>query len=260
MTEGDSRRDADERFEACLRLAVQMHALAGLYQGVVHDLKSPLNALVVNLELLRASLDPDDPKADKQQRYSRVLQEELLRLNRSIESLLPAAVPASAEPTRFDLGELVDEVVAFIEPQARQQRVTVSRLGGSAADARNDDPGPQKRPQPGRLPVTGHRDRLKQALLAVTVNALEAMPDGGDLGVETALDGRRARVRVSDTGPGLPNEPEDRLGELYFSTKEGHLGLGLYVTHQVVKSAEGSIDMISDAGAGTRVDLLIPLS
>jgi signal transduction histidine kinase len=257
MSEVESRRDPDERFEASLRLAVQMHALSGLYQGVVHDLKSPLNALVVNLELLRASLSQDHPKSDKQLRYARVLQEELMRLNRSIESLLPAAAPAASEPSRFDLGELVDEVVAFVAPQARQQRVTISRPGSAAAEPESED-----RESPGgpRLAVTCHRDRVKQALLAVAVNALEAMPDGGALGVETAADGRRARVRITDTGPGLPEKTKDRLDELYFSTKEGHLGLGLYVTHQVVKSAEGSIEMISDAGAGTRVDLFIPLS
>jgi len=248
MTEGEPRREADRRLETCLRRAVQMHALSGLYQGVVHDLKSPLNALVVNLELLRASLDPAAPKADKQQRYARVLQEELLRLNRSIETLLPATAPAAAEPSRFDLGELVDEVVAFIAPQARQQRVAITRPGGAEDDERP------------RLPVSAHRDRLKLALLAVTINALEAMPDGGELTVETVVEDTRSRVSIRDNGPGLPETSKDRLGELYFSTKEGHLGLGLYVAHQVVKSSEGSIEMISGAGEGARVDLLIPLS
>ncbi len=255
MTEETVRSSADDPHEAGLRLAVQMHAASRLYRAVVHDLKSPLNALVVNLELLRASLDPADPKADKQERYLRVLQEELLRLNRSIEHLLPATEPPTSEPGRFDLGELVDEVLAFVAPQARQQRVRVL-LPATAADADRTAGGRSEREL---LPVRGYRDRFKQALVAVAVNALEAMPDGGELEVTATREDGRVRVRVRDTGPGFPDESRERQGELYFSTKEGHLGLGLYVAHQVIKSAAGSIEINSSAGGGVRVDLLIPI-
>jgi len=244
MTGGDAQEQNGERLDACLLLAVQMNALSGLYQGVVHDLKSPLNALVVNLELLRSSLNPEGPQAEKQQRYARIVHEEALRLNRSIESLLPAAAPPAAAPSRFDLRELAGEVAAFIAPQARQQKVTLQD------EVTGDGP---------PLPVTAHRDRIKQALLAVAVNALEAMPDGGTMGVSADAETGRARVTITDTGAGVAKESGDRLYDLYYSTKEGHLGLGLYVAHRVIKSVQGSIQQIARPG-GTRFDIVIPLS
>ncbi len=250
MSDSEESATTDERREACLRRAAQMHALSGLYQGVVHDLKSPLNTLAVNLELLRATLDPDSPRADKQQRYARVLHEELMRLNRSIESLLPAAAPARAEPERFCLRKLATEVAAFVGPQARQQKVTVE-----APEPGEDDDA---------LPVTAHRDRLEQALLAVVVNSLEAMPDGGDLSIQTTAhegsDGPRGRIVVSDTGPGVAERDRDRIYDLYFSTKDHHQGIGLYVARQVVKSTNGSIDMLSGSDAGARFEIDLPLS
>lgn len=252
MSDSEEAAAADERLEACLRLAAQMHALSGLYQGVVHDLKSPLNTLAVNLELLRATLEPDAPQAEKQQRYARVLHEELMRLNRSIESLLPAAAPARPEPERFDLRKLVAEVAAFVAPQARQQKVTIEAPHAEEEDDDDD------------LPVVAHRDRLKQALLAVVVNSLEAMPDGGGLSIEArahqTADGPRGRIVVSDTGPGVPERDRDRIYELYFSTKEHHDGIGLYVARQVVKSTNGSIDLLSASDGGARCEIDLPLS
>ncbi|MGD2114077.1 MAG: HAMP domain-containing sensor histidine kinase [Acidobacteriota bacterium] len=249
MSDTEQIRAGDERFEACLRLASQMHALSGLYQGVVHDLKSPLNTLAVHLELLRSTFDPGGPEAEKQERYARVLHEELMRLNRSIESLLPATAQVRGEPRRFCLRELTGEVAAFIGPQARRQKVTVTtRLG--------DEGGPP-------LMVDAHRDRLKQALLAVAVNGLEAMPEGGELAIELRLRNGagqpRGRVVVTDTGPGVPDGDRDRIYDLYFSTKPGHWGIGLYVAHQVVKSTNGTIELSSTPERGSRFELSFPL-
>lgn len=250
MSDSEETVPADERLEACLRRAAQMHALSGLYEGVVHDLKSPLNTLAVNLELLRATLDPDAPRAEKQQRYARVLHEELMRLNRSIESLLPAAAPARTEPERFELRKLVAEVAKLIAPQARRQKVTVE------APHADEDGAP--------LPVIAHRDRLKQALLALVVNSLEAMPDGGGLSIQTGSsagsDGPRGRVVVSDTGPGVAERDRDRIYDLYFSTKEHHDGIGLYVARQVVKSTNGSIAMLPGPDGGARFEIDLPLA
>jgi len=239
----ESRTDPD--IDPCLLLAAQMRSLSHLYHGVVHDLKSPLNALVVNLELLRSSLTPDTPQAERQQRYASVLREELQRLNRSVESLLAAAAPPGAEHGRFDLGDVLDELVALVEPQARHQGVRVE----IAQDRQGRSP----------LPVEGYRDRIKHALLAVAVNALEAMPEGGTLSLAAASQGGRARVAITDTGPGVAPEARDRLFERGVSTKEGHAGIGLFVAQQVVNSSRGSIQLSSIPDTGSRFEVLLPL-
>lgn len=235
----------DAGVDPCLVLAAQMRGLSYLYHGVVHDLKSPLNALVVNLELLRSSLDPSHPEIERQRRYAKVLQEELQRLNRSIESLLVAAAPPSTERGRFDLAQVVDELATLVAPQARNQGVRLE-TGGE----------PQKRP----LPVEGHRDQLKHALLALAVNALEAMPGGGTLTLSVAAADGRVSVGIADTGPGIEPTIRDHLFERGVTTKAGHEGIGLFVARQVVKSIDGSISLSSIPGKGSRFEVFLPLA
>lgn len=246
MSDPTANTGSDPDIDPCLLLAAQMRALSHLYHGVVHDLKSPLNALVVNLELLRTSLTPDHPQAEKQRRYARVLQEELQRLNRSIESLLAAAAPPSAERGRFDLGDVLDELVALITPQAKHQGVSLEE--GSTRNA------------PSPLPVEGYRDRVKHALLALAVNALEAMPEGGTLALTAASEGGRVRVSIADTGPGVPAEARERLFERGVSTKEGHEGIGLFVAEKVIASFGGCISHTSSPNTGSRFEVLLPLA
>lgn len=235
-------RNEDAAREESLRLAAQMGVLSRLYPGVVHDLKSPLNTLVVNLELLKASIS-DAPDVARQERYVGVLREELQRLNRSIESLLPAAAPPSDETGRFDLRELVEEVGGLVLAPARHQSVKLEVAPGDAP-----------------LPLDGRRGRLKQALLDVVLNALDAMPGGGSLELRAERHPHQAVVSVSDSGPGIPEEAADRVYDLYYTTKDRHSGLGLYVARAMVESANGSISHRRSAAGGTRFEFKLPLA
>ncbi len=232
----------DDRLASSLRLASQMSAMSGLYPGVVHDLRSPLNALVVNLELLKTSLS-ESPDVERQKRYVRILDEELMRLNGAIDRLLPAAAPPRDERGRFDLGEVVREVEALLAPRARQQRVALE------IDVPEEP-----------LLLEGWRDRVKQALLSITVNGLEAMPEGGTLAISAARTGSGAALSVTDTGPGLPEDLGERAFELYASTKDGHGGLGLFVARQVIESGSGTLSHFPARGRGCRFDLTLPLA
>ena len=238
----DSRAPAARDPDRVLRLASHMGVLTGLYHGVVHDLKSPLNTLVVNLELLKASI-AEQPDVERQRRYVAILHEELMRLNRAVERLLPAAGPVRDERGRFDLRDLLDEAVTLVSTTARHQGIKVAVETGGAP-----------------VPVEGSRDWLRQALLCVIANALEAMPKGGtlDLGLETR--GRSAALSITDTGPGVPEETARHMFDLYYSTKERHEGLGLYVARSVVESTNGSIEHAPGPEGGSRFTLVLPLA
>lgn len=231
-----------EAEEAVLRQASHMRALSGLFHGLVHDLKSPINALVVNLELLKTSVS-ETPDLERQRRYVRILGEEMMRLNRAVERLLPAAGPASDERGRFDLKDVVEEIAPLLSTTARHQSVRFEIVA------------PEE-----RFPLDGHRDRIKQALLALSLNALEAMPEGGNL--EIAIEKRQGRavLAVSDSGPGVDDAVRAHMFDLYFTTKEKHEGIGLYVARAVVESTNGSIEHAPGAEGGSRFTLSLPLA
>ena len=240
-------RDMQDALEHELALAIQMRGLTQFYMQVVHDLKAPLNAMVINLELLRDTLRageaPSEDAYARQTRYVSVLGEEVHRLNRSLTSLLTQTPRLNEEAKRVDLRELVQELVLFVEPQARSQHVAIELDLGTEAHA-----------------LVGRRDRLKQAMLNVAVNALEAMPEGGVLGITLTTEGSVAHIAIRDNGPGIPPEIIDRVYQMHFTTKSGGTGIGLYVARSVVEAHKGKIRVATGPGEGTTVHIQLPLS
>ena len=103
------------------------------------------------------------------------------------------------------------------------------------------------------------RDLLKQALLNLVVNSMEAMPGGGELRLEAAARGEMAEIRVSDTGPGIPPELREKIFRLYFTTKKEGSGIGLAMTFRIVQLHDGTIDFTSEPGKGTTFVIQLPL-
>ena len=240
-------RELLEAFETDLRLATQMRGLARVYGALAHELKAPLGAMALNLELLNDALntdaDTDDSLRDKRRRYAAVLREELARLNRSLVSVLDQATSMSEVHERFDLRTLVRDIDTLLAPQAKLQRVAL------------DVQLPER-----EVPLAGHRDRLKQALLNIATNALEAMPDGGRMGVMLDAQDGHATVSIRDSGEGIPPETLEKIYGMYFTTKRGGTGIGLYVSRSVVESHGGDIQVESRRGEGTCFTVTLPLA
>jgi signal transduction histidine kinase len=234
-----------ETLETDVRLASQLQGLARIYRAAAHEIKAPLSAVMINLDLLRETLAAPDTDAEtkaRQQRYVSVLREELTRLNRSLAEILTQTLPAPTEPQRLDLVPVLRELGSLLAPQARRQGVTLTL----------------RMPREAVL-LVGHRDRLKQALLNVAVNALEAMGHGGRMQIELQHDHGRARVLVRDSGPGIPAEILERIYDPYFTTKGTGSGIGLYVARALVQLHGGTMDVASEASRGTEVRIDLPL-
>jgi signal transduction histidine kinase len=213
---------------------------------MAHELKAPLSAMIINLDLLRESLvagEKAEPERERRQRhYVEVLRDELNRLNRSLYGILTQTVP-DAKPLEFDVVASLADLAALLAPQARRQGI---QLGTNFSE------------EP--LVVRGYPDRLRQAFLNVAVNALEAMPRGGRLTVEAQKDATQVRVALRDTGPGIGPEALERIYDLDFSTKEGGSGIGLCVARALVELHGGEIRVESAAGRGTDVFVSLPLT
>lgn len=236
-------RRAVDLLETDLLLASQMRSVPHLYRMLAHDLKAPLNAMQLTLELLSdpQSAPPDPARESKRQRYLSVLRDEMRRLDRILQTMLGENEPIGSTSRTFDFRDVVREIAALLTPQTRRQRVSFQV----------DVP-----EQP--VEVTGMRDRLKQALLNVAINALEAMPAGGRLGLALSREGERVLVECRDTGPGIAPELLEEIYRLYYTTKKSGSGIGLYVARLVAESHGGEIRVDSRPGQGTSVILGVP--
>ena len=241
-------RELLNALEKELRLAIQMRGFTHFYRASVHDLKAPLNAMVLNLELLKSTFATESEVVDgvmreRQNRCVTTLSEEIARLDRSLGTILAQATPPSDTLQQFDLRGLIEDLATLLNPQARHQHVTLATQAPDYV-----------------VLLTGHRDGLKQALLNIAINALESMPEGGRMNIDlTAADGR-ASIAVRDTGPGIPPEVLGEIYNMHFTTKDGGTGIGLYVARSVVQSHSGEVRVETELGHGTCFHVDLPIS
>ena len=234
LSEAEARLQIESELDVSTRLA----AIGRLTQGVAHEIKNPLNSIALHLEVLRAKLEDAATGAEEIEVISR----EIRRLDRVVKTFLDFTRPVELDMQPLDLRAVVSELVALVEPDAVVHGVEVHVEG-----------------RPVQAPIRGDRDLLKQALLNVLVNGIEAMPRGGALRIAVEGGGDAWTVRIRDEGEGIPPEVRERIYDLYFTTKgRSGSGIGLAMTFQVVQLHGGTIDFDSEAGHGTEFRLRFP--
>lgn len=238
-------RASIKALETDMRLASQLRGLARLYLSVVHDIRAPLGAVVANLELLGGTFEADAGSSSeldqRRRKYLAVVDQELLRLRRSVDALINHTALPRDNLEEIDVRDLIRDIEHLLSPQCERQNVAFSvRVPGAP------------------LRVLCARDALKQALLNIGINALEAMPKGGRLDVD--VEGRDSKVVVSiaDSGPGIPPDLMEKIFTMHFTTKPGGTGIGLYVASAVVDSNGGEIRVTPGDAGGTRFQIDLP--
>ncbi|HEV2988559.1 MAG TPA: ATP-binding protein [Candidatus Angelobacter sp.] len=233
-------RDAESvhRIEDEIELSRRLAAIGRLTSGVAHEVKNPINAIVVHLEVMRQKLSDVDPAA---RRHMDVIGSEIKRLDRVVQTLVDFTRPVELRLTEMDLRKLVDDVTMLASPEAERHKVHIDR-------AMNEP-----------LPVRIDADLVKQALLNIVINGVQAMSEGGTLRVEARREGENAVIVVQDEGPGIPADIRDKIFNLYFTTKSGGSGIGLAMAYRVVQLHHGSLEFDSIVGQGTTFYLRFPL-
>jgi signal transduction histidine kinase len=226
--------------ESDLELSRRLAAIGRLTAGVGHEVKNPINAIVVHLELLRNKLGGSDVKA---MRHLEIIESEIQRLDRVVQTLVDFSRPVELQLKEQDLRRVVSAVLMLASAELETRNVHVQ----------SDLP---DRPVMAKVDA----DLLKQALLNVVLNGAQAMAEGGKLEVRLAEDGRMALLSVHDQGGGIPNDVRDKIFDLYFTTKKDGSGIGLAMTYRIVELHNGSIEVESDATNGTTFILRFPLN
>jgi signal transduction histidine kinase len=212
-----------------------------LLAGVAHEVKNPLNAMTIHLELLRQKLQ--DAQGDTGlTRHVTIIGGEIKRLDQVLADLIKFVRPEELQLQPLQAGDVIADVVRVIEPEARRASVTIRTDAGH------------------NLPdITADSGMLQQALVNLALNACQAMPNGGTLEFRCRpVAGRRVEVAVSDTGVGIAPEHLQRIFDLYFTTKEGGSGIGLSLVYRIVQLHDGEITVESTPGRGTTFRLLLP--
>jgi PAS domain S-box-containing protein len=228
-------RDAETRRQLQLQLDVssRLAAIGRLTAGVAHEIKNPLNAMALHLEVLKSKLDGGEPEIE-------VIGREIKRLDTVVKTFLSFNKPMELQARPIDLSSIAEEVITLVAVDARRKNIELHTAFAPEAW------------------INGDSDLLKQAILNVVVNAVEALKDGGRLSVQTERNGEECQVSIADSGQGIPLELQDKIFNLYFTTKEDGSGIGLAMSFRVVQLHSGTIDFVSKPGQGTTFRLRFP--
>jgi signal transduction histidine kinase len=227
-----------QEIESELEISRRMAAIGQLTSGVGHEVKNPINAIVVHLELLRTKMTAPDASAT---RHLDVIQNEIQRLDRVVQTLVDFSRPVELKLHEQDLRPVVNAVLALasVELETRNVRV-VNSMPNHPVIAKID------------------ADLMKQAILNIVLNGAQAMVHGGTLRVNLAEDGRWSYLSISDEGEGISPEIREKIFNLYFTTKKEGSGIGLAMTYRIVQMHNGQIDVESEVGRGTTFTLRVP--
>ncbi len=232
--------EAQRKIGRELQTADRLAAISRVSGGVAHEVKNPLNAILLHVEVAKAKLARGDTEVGPQME---IISREILRLDRVVKTFLDFTRPVELNLATVPLHQLLSEIVDLARPQAE-----VSKIG---VDVKDEAEG---------VEVRVDRDLLKQAVLNVVVNAMQAMPDGGSLRFESSVSEDMAEIRISDTGSGIPAELRDKIFRLYFTTRQEGSGIGLAMTFRIVQLHDGTIDFTSEPGKGTTFFIRLPIA
>jgi signal transduction histidine kinase/PAS domain-containing protein len=249
-----------------LNYSRKLAALGRLMAGVAHEVKNPLNAMTIHLELLRGklartlapvaigagagdhipSIDPRvadaGPRSTDVNKHVDIITKEIQRLDQVLNGFLRFARPDELKLQPVSLAAIVSDIVTTVTPEAETHRVVVK------SDCPRDLP-----------EINADPAMLRQALLNLALNGCQAMPDGGTLRIACHRGARdRIEVDVEDTGVGIPPENLQKIFDLYFTTKEKGSGIGLSMVYRIVQLHDGEVEVQSTPGRGTRFRLMFP--
>lgn len=233
-----------QALERRTRLAEKLAAVGTLAAGLAHEIRNPLNAGSLQLQLLERRMAKACAKIADADRLRleapvAVVREELSRLSHLVEDFLNFARPAELLPRSMDVVAFVRQVVELEQPAAQHRNITLTT-----------------QLPPGPLRVEADREKLRQVLINLVNNALEAVDADGNVTISVVPDGDGIVIEVRDDGPGIPDDKLARIFEPFFSTKEQGTGLGMAISHSLVSLHGGDIRIHCDAG--TTVQVVLP--
>jgi PAS domain S-box-containing protein len=237
-------RDITEEKEREMKMIMteRLASLGQMASGIAHEINNPLSSVMMCAEMLLMQVAKDRYDHAQFERYLKTIDEEVQRCRDITTSMLSFARQTSMEKQDVDLQLLLDKTVDLVGFQGRLKNVQVVKRYGP------------------KVLVKGSEGELRQVMLVLVVNALDAMKNKGTLTIATERTDEMCRVHVGDSGPGIPEEVRQKIFQPFFTTKtdSGGTGLGLAIAHRIMTNHQGSIEVSSEPGAGATFVVSLP--
>ncbi|WP_176560207.1 PAS domain S-box protein [Brevibacillus dissolubilis] len=232
-------RDITERqkTEEVLRNSDKLYVIGELAAGIAHEIRNPLTSIRGFIQLLKSMYTENDF-------YFSIMLSELDRINFIVSELLVLAKPQASNFRDNDLGQLIHNVIMLVDTQAIMNNIQISTI--------MDSP---------HYMITCEANQIKQVLINLIKNAMEAMTEGGQLIIQTEkTENNHVMLRIIDQGCGIPESLLVKLGQPFYTTKEKGTGLGLMISKKIIKDHHGALHITSTEGVGTTVEICLPLT
>jgi signal transduction histidine kinase/putative methionine-R-sulfoxide reductase with GAF domain len=241
MEEKIQKTTADLRkTEAQLIRSEKLAALGQLAAGIAHEIRNPLTSINILIHSLTENL----PSENSHWEDLKVIEEEIHRINEIVDQFLRFAKPLPPILEKAEIIPIFEETLHLLRPQIERLRISVQKDFRSLP------------------PVIIDKEQMKQVILNLLMNTIQAMPEGGRLGLsgQVSRDDQWIQLSIQDSGIGIPPEDMNKLFDPFFSTKEGGIGLGLSIAHRIIDQHHGKIEVESTPGKGTLFTLWLPIS
>jgi signal transduction histidine kinase len=229
--------------EAQLQQAEKSAVVGRLGSAIAHEIRNPLNYINLTLDHLRSKYAPDDE--EKRATFDKLtsqLKDEVARINQQISDFLNYSRPASVSLRPTDARQIIEDSLRIVEAQAAEQHVKIGIVEHEDVSQ-----------------IMGDPEFLRSVFNNLFINAVQAMgTEGGHLSIRISPDGEMVRFEVTDTGNGISSDNLSKIFEPYFSTKETGTGLGLAIVHKIVDIHNGTIEVESTEGEGTKFTVRLP--
>lgn len=234
-----------KQLQASVRRADTLAALGRLAASLAHEIRNPLSGISINLQLLQESVDIlNAPEKGELREYAEIIDFEIKRLEGLVQNFIQFARPPQLNLKKVNINAVLKHVLELFSGEAQEQGVAIIR--------ELEDNLPQ---------IKADSEKLHQAFLNLVINALQVMPEGGNLIVRTYLVEKegKLKVEIEDTGCGIDKEEMDKLFEFFYSTKPDGAGMGLPIAHQIISDHGGDIDVLSQPQEGTIFIISLPI-
>lgn len=216
----------------------KLASIGQLAAGVAHEINNPLGTILIYSHLIQKSLEPDDPKRED----IALVISEANRAKDIVQGLLSFAREKKLRASEVNVNDILEEVLSLVVNQSLFHNIKIKK---------SFDQGPQT--------IVADETQLKQVFLNIILNAAQAMEGNGKLTISTIFDKKQIKIKIADTGPGIPPEVMGKLFSPFFTTKEKGTGLGLAISYGIIERHQGKIDVETDLGKGSTFVMTLPV-